>query len=102
MTPLLLLWVFIGSLLTPKGGDWAAAFSGNWELDNSSIISKLMNSGLKEQLAVATDPVQVQLLENQIFFANATRLLLVAVFVTLAGLVYLAYQRNTKKELEKV
>ena len=102
VTPLLLLWVFIGSLLTPKGGDWAAAFSGNWELDNSSIISKLMNSGLKEQLAVATDPVQVQLLENQIFFANATRLLLVAVFVTLAGLVYLAYQRNTKKELEKV
>ena len=102
VTPLLLLWVFIGSLVTPKDGNWAAVFSGNWELDNSSIIRKLMNSGLKEQLALATDPAQIQLLENQIYFANASRLLLVAVFVTLAGLVYLAYQRSLKKELKKV
>jgi len=29
VTPLLLLWVFIGSLVTPKNGDWGAALSGN-------------------------------------------------------------------------
>ena len=102
VTPLLLLWVFIGSLITPKNGDWGAAFSNGWELDNSSIIKKLMNSGLKEQLALATDPAQIQLLENQIFFANAARLLLAAVFVALAILVYIAYKRNLKKDLKKV
>ena len=55
ITPLLLLWVFVGSLITPKDGDWAGAFSNGWELDNSSIIKKIMNSELKEQIACSLD-----------------------------------------------
>jgi SNF family Na+-dependent transporter len=97
VTPLLLLWVFIGSLITPKGGDWEAAFKGPWILDNSSIIKKLMNSGLKEELLAATDPSRIQFLQDQLFFVNASRLLLLAVFLAFAGMVYMAYKKRLRE-----
>ncbi|TAF65340.1 MAG: sodium:calcium symporter [Cytophagales bacterium] len=46
ITPLLLLFVFVGSLVTPKNNDWLTALSGNWELDNSSIIGQIQNKGI--------------------------------------------------------
>ncbi|NDK57653.1 sodium-dependent transporter [Pontibacter fetidus] len=97
VTPLLLLWVFVGSLVTPKGGDWGAALSGNWVLDDSSIIKKLMNSSLKQQLAAATDPAQIAQLEDTLFFVNASRILLAAVFVGIALLVYVAYKKRVRE-----
>ncbi|WP_300435522.1 sodium-dependent transporter [Christiangramia sp.] len=97
VTPLLLLWVFIGSLVTPENGDWEAAFQGNWVLDDSSIIKKLMNSGIKNELAIATDPIKIEFLQNQLFYVNASRILLVTVFIAFAVLVYLAYKRRMKK-----
>ncbi|MEJ8758078.1 sodium-dependent transporter [Pontibacter sp. H259] len=97
VTPLLLIWVFVGSLVTPKGGDWGAALSGNWELDNSSIIRKLMNTGLKDQLAAATDPAQITQLEDTLFFVNASRILLVVVFACIAMLVYIAYKKRMRE-----
>ncbi len=56
VTPVLLLVVFIGALLTPKNNDWVGAIknlkSGNgWKLDNSSIILQLNNSGLKSDIS---------------------------------------------------
>jgi SNF family Na+-dependent transporter len=56
VTPVLLLTVFIGALFTPKNNDWIGAIqnlkSGNgWELDNSSIILQLNNSGLKSDIS---------------------------------------------------
>lgn len=97
VTPLLLLWVFIGSLVTPKAGDWGAALGGTWVLDDSSIIKKVMNSGLKEELAAASDPEKIQFLENQLMFVNLSRLLLLAVFFSFALLVYLAYQKRKRE-----
>ncbi|HEY4651767.1 MAG TPA: sodium-dependent transporter [Pontibacter sp.] len=97
VTPLLLLWVFIGSLVTPKGGDWGAALSGNWVLDDSSIIKKVMNSSLKQQLAAATDPAQIAQLEETLFFVNASRILLVAVFASIALLVFIAYKKRVRE-----
>ncbi|RDV15118.1 sodium:calcium symporter [Pontibacter diazotrophicus] len=97
ITPLLLLWVFLGSLFTPKGGDWGAAMIGPWVLDNSSIINKIKNVDLKEKLAAATDPAAIQLLENQIFFVNASRILLLAVWIALALLVYTAYKKRVRE-----
>ena len=41
ITPLLLLAVFIGSLITPEGNDWVNAFQNGWVLDNGSIIKPL-------------------------------------------------------------
>ena len=97
ITPLLLLWVFIGSLVTPKDGDWGAALRGDWVLDNGSIIKKLMNSGLKEQLAAATDPAVIEQLQDTLFFVNASRLLLLAVWLSLALLVYMAYKKRVSE-----
>ena len=97
ITPLLLLWVFIGSLVTPKDGDWGAALRGDWVLDNGSIIKKLMNSGLKEQLAAATDPAVIEQLQDTLFFVNASRLLLLAVWLSLALLVYMAYKKRVRE-----
>ncbi|WP_161888953.1 sodium-dependent transporter [Pontibacter russatus] len=97
VTPLLLLWVFIGSLVTPKDGDWGAALRGDWVLDNGSIIKKLMNSGLKEQLAAATDPAAVERLQDTLLFVNASRLLLLAVWLSLALLVYMAYKKRVRE-----
>ena len=46
VTPLFILLVFAASLVTPKGNDWSAAFSGKWELDANSIIGKIGNKGV--------------------------------------------------------
>jgi neurotransmitter:Na+ symporter, NSS family len=97
VTPLLLLWVFVGSLITPKGGDWTGAFSNGWELDDSSIINKIKNSSLKRQLAEATDPEVIQQLQDTLFFVNASRTLLVAVFLSIALLVYIAYKKRVRE-----
>lgn len=97
ITPLLLLWVFVGSLVTPKGGDWGAAFAGNWVLDDSSIIKKIMNSSLKDQLAAATDPAQITQLQDTLFYVNASRILLIAVFLSIALLVYIAYKKRVRE-----
>ncbi|MCC9137282.1 sodium-dependent transporter [Pontibacter silvestris] len=97
ITPILLLWVFLGSLFTPKGNDWSAALSGNWILDNSSIINRLANTSLKKQLAAATDPSQIEFLQDQIFFVNAARILLLSVWIILALLVYVAYKKRLRE-----
>lgn len=97
ITPLLLFVVFIGSLVTPKNNDWEAAFRDGWTLDNSSIIKQISNTGLKERIAATTDPAVRALLEDQMFYVNASRMLLLLVFLTLAYLVYIAYQKRLKE-----
>jgi len=97
ITPLLLLWVFIGSLITPKGGDWGKALAGEWILDDGSIINKLKNTSLKRQLAEATDPVVIAQLQDTLFFVNASRILLAAVFLSIALLVYIAYKKRLRE-----
>jgi neurotransmitter:Na+ symporter, NSS family len=97
VTPLLLLWVFVGSLITPKDGDWAGALGNGWELDDSSIINKIKNTSLKRQLAEATDPEVIQQLQDTLFFVNASRTLLVAVFLSIALLVYIAYKKRVRE-----
>lgn len=46
VTPVILLVVFIGALITPKNNDWGKAFSEGWELDNGSIMAKITNSDI--------------------------------------------------------
>lgn len=46
VTPMMLIIVFVGSLVTPKDNNWNEALSGNWELDNESIIAKIQNKGV--------------------------------------------------------
>jgi SNF family Na+-dependent transporter len=46
VTPMILLAVFIGALITPKDNDWENAFSNGWELDNGSVLAKIANKGV--------------------------------------------------------
>jgi neurotransmitter:Na+ symporter, NSS family len=102
ITPFLLLFVFIGSLIGPASGDWGAAFSslgsGNgWLLDNGSIVAQIMNKGLKEQIAASTDPAVIATLERKIAYINGAKILLLAVWLTAAYLVYLAYKKRIRE-----
>jgi SNF family Na+-dependent transporter len=51
LTPVMLIAVFLASVFTPKDNDWKTAFSGNWVLDNSSIIKQISNAGLYEKIS---------------------------------------------------
>jgi neurotransmitter:Na+ symporter, NSS family len=98
ITPTFILLVFLSSLVTPKNGDWDAALSGNWVLDDSSIIRKITNAGLREQIAAATDAATKTNLEDTLLFVNASRLLLLLLFLAISYLVYVAYTRRLKEE----
>jgi SNF family Na+-dependent transporter len=103
VTPVFLLSVFTGSVFSPKNGDWGAAFSsllsGNgWDLDNGSLIKMVLNTGLREQIAGATDALVITTLEDQLFYINASRALLTAVFLGLCLMVYMAGRNRRGKE----
>jgi hypothetical protein len=102
ITPVLLLFVFLGSLVTPLGNDWLAAkaslFSGNgWPLDNASLIKQVTNAGLKEQIAAATDPAILATLNEKLFYITGARALLLFTFLAICALVYTAYQNRLKR-----
>jgi SNF family Na+-dependent transporter len=102
VTPFLLIFVFVGSLIGPAGGDWGAAVGGflggdGWNLDNGSIIAQIMNKGLKEQIALSTDPTVIAQLEERIIYINGARLLLLAVFITASYLVFVAYKKRIRE-----
>ena len=102
VTPVFLLFVFIGSVFSPLGGDWPGAmsslFSGNgWPLDNGSLVMTFLNKGLHDQIAAATESGARALLEDRLFYINASRLLLTVLFVTICALVYLAYRKRGGK-----
>ena len=99
VTPVFLLFVFIGSIFSPKNGDWSGAFNslfaGNgWTLDNGSLIKMFMNSGLRDQLAAATDAATISHLQDQLLYINLARALLTIVFLGICYLVYHAYQKR--------
>lgn len=101
VTPTFLLFVFVGSVFSPQGGEWNAAFdsllSGNgWPLDNGSIIKQITNAGIHDKIAAATDPAEKARLEENLVYINGARVLLTAVFAGICWLVYLAYRRRTQ------
>jgi len=102
VTPVLLIIVFLGAVFTPVGNDWVAAFQGlsdghGWAFDHESLVGKLMNNGLREQIAAATDPAVVADLKYKLLLSNLSRLLLLAVFIGIALMVRKAYYRHKKE-----
>ncbi len=124
ITPFLLLFVFIGSLITPKGNDWHKAITDGWELDNSSIIKTIENAGLKENINAAKAKAQalkqqlnnsseiqkqelqlkfdaaraeVTKLQVQKKYTNGIRLLLLGLFTGISLLVYSAYRKRKRE-----
>jgi NSS family neurotransmitter:Na+ symporter len=98
ITPVLLILVFLGSVFTPKNNDWVAAFSGNWTLDNSSLIKQMTNAGLREQIALSTDPALTAQLEEKLWFINLARILLITLFAGICVLVYIAHKNHQKQK----
>jgi len=104
VTPVLLLFVLIGSLITPEGNNWLDALASlmtgdGWALDASSMIRQLQNAELVGQLKEATGPDKSDL-TRKVMLINGARLLLLLVFVAIAFLVHRAGRRvPTKKEL---
>ncbi len=102
VTPVLLIIVFLGAVFTPVGNDWVTAFQGlsdghGWAFDHESLVGKLMNNGLREQIAAATDPAVVADLKYKLLLSNLSRLLLLSVFVGIALMVRKAYYRHKKE-----
>ena len=102
VTPLMLIVIFLGSLFKPLNNDWSgnvsSLLSGNgWTLDNGSIIKTVMHAGIKNQIALATDPIVIEQLQDKILYLNFARLLLVGLFVFISTLVYVAFLKRRRE-----
>lgn len=88
VTPTLLLLVFIGSLISPVGGNWTGAFAsfsaGNgWPLDNGAVLKQLFHLGQDTRWVINGE-------YTKIFFLDMARLFLLALFLFLCVLVWRA------------
>ena len=102
ITPVMLIIIFLGSLFKPLDNNWSgnvsSFLSGNgWVLDNGSIIKTVMHAGIREQIALATDPVIIEQLQDKILYLNFARLLLVGLFAFISLLVYLAFIKRRRE-----
>lgn len=101
VTPTLLILVFLANIIKPAGNDWVAAFSSlfseGWTLDNGSLIKKITMSGLRNEIAIETDPVKQAFLVKKFNFTLFARGILLFAFMLIAFLVYRAGKLRTKK-----
>lgn len=95
VTPAFIGVVFVGSLLQPVGSDWPAAWSsfvsgGGWPFAPESVIGRLGHVG--DPSWAWRDPATGE--PTRAFVQDATRVLLLLVFVGLAALVRMAWRRK--------
>ncbi len=91
LTPLLLLMVLVGAMLTPADNDWMLAFSNlsngeGWNLDPSSLISKLSHEELK--LLRVEDTANSELYSKKMLFSTMARIQLILLFVFISVIVW--------------
>ena len=101
VTPIMLIIIFLGSLFKPLNNDWSgnvkSFFAGNgWNLDNGSIVKTVMHAGIKDKIAVATDPAVIAQLHDQMMYLNIARFLLLGLFVFISSLVYTAFLKRRR------
>lgn len=102
VTPIMLIIIFLGSLFKPLNNDWAgnvkSLFAGNgWNLDNGSIVKTVMHSGIKDKIAIATDPAVIAELQDQMMYLNLARFLLLGLFIFISALVYTAFLKRRRE-----
>ena len=61
------------------------------------IWKKITNADLKAKLLETTDPAQIQAINDQMAYLNGSRVLLVALFISISYLVYVAYRKRVKE-----
>jgi neurotransmitter:Na+ symporter, NSS family len=93
ITPLFLLAVFVGALIKPAGGDWNAAFSAlfsgaGWPFAPDSVIGTIFNVGVSDTRWFADGR------PTSVFVVNATRILLLFVYIGIAYMVKKAWSNR--------
>ena len=97
VTPLFILVVFVGALIQPTGGQWGAAFwslfdGTGWPFAPESVIGRILHAGDAQYAWLDGEGRPTRALVQ-----DATRLLLLAVFVSLVLLVRLAWHRRSRE-----
>ena len=93
VTPLFLLAVFLGSFISPRGGEWTKAFrmlfqGQGWPLDPGNVVGKILHLGFEDtRWFVDGEPTRV-------FIVDATRILLLLTFVGIALAIRTAWKRR--------
>jgi len=99
VTPVILILVFVGALISPAGNEWTLAFksllNGNgWPLDNSSVIRQITSAEIRQAIALATTLQERSDLQMKLTLVNGAKILLLTVFAIIAALVYIAGKRR--------
>jgi SNF family Na+-dependent transporter len=97
VTPVFLVAIFLGSLISPKNGNWqnafAQLFSGNgWPLDPGSIIGRIFKIGIEDTRYF------VDGLPTSIFIIDMTRLLLLLTFFVIGVAVWYAWKLKSSEK----
>jgi SNF family Na+-dependent transporter len=80
ITPVFILAIFIGALITPLDNDWSILFTSDFQLDRTSIIGNILHVGQEWTYFKDGSP-------TRLFFIDMSRLLLMLVFIGLMVMV---------------
>lgn len=91
VTPLFLLVVFIGALITPEHNDWSGAINGlfsgeGWPLGADSVIGKIFNVGVEKT--------------EKIWVGNAVRFLMLLTYAAIAAMIAYAWKLKAREDSE--
>jgi len=100
VTPMILLFVFLGALFSPMDGDWSAAvaslFAGEgWPLAADSVIGSVLHIGIEDTRWFIDGEV------TRTFIIDMTRLLLLGTFFSIAVAVYFAFGRRDRRIIQE-
>jgi len=84
VTPIVILSVFLGSLLSSGG-----------------ILDQLSNKALYAEIAAATDPAKLDFLQKKLLYVNISRIGLLTVFAGIAFMVYIAQLKRERDGRDK-
>jgi SNF family Na+-dependent transporter len=101
VTPVFLLAIFFGSLISPLNGDWKSAFvklfAGNgWPLDPGSVIGRIFKIGIEDTRYF------VDGLPTSVFIIDMTRILLLITFFVIAVAVWYVWKGKLSEEKGKL
>ena len=85
VTPIVILSVFLGSLLSSGG-----------------ILDQLSNKALYAEIAAATDPAKLDFLQKKLLYVNISRIGLLTVFAGIAFMVYIAQLKRERDGRDKL
>jgi neurotransmitter:Na+ symporter, NSS family len=102
VSPVILILVFLGALISPEGNNWNNAIRSitgghGWPLDNGSIIRQITSEDIRQQIILATSIQEKEALQLKLTLVNGTKILLLSVFTGIAALVYIASRKRQRE-----